>query len=177
MQDNRDRRDHGRSVGRGSNCPLLWTSAQAQAFCSATLVCIASISACVPHKCELAAERATSHIARHSRDRTPTRHQSSDRRQHREQDRDPRQDTSRQRDAFHTELNSRGHTKPEQNDRYQARTDPSKPFQEQLQGQHLQYHERHRDRSSNRDRTAFRFSITTCMFCWALTLVGGRQVL
>lgn len=101
-------------------------------------------------------ERGTSHVARHSRDRTPTRRQSSDRRQHREQDRYPRQDASRQRHAFHTETNSRGHIEPEQNDRYQARTDPSKFYQEQLQGQHLQYHERHRDRSSNRDRTAFR---------------------
>ncbi|DBB14405.1 TPA: hypothetical protein ACH3X3_004704 [Trebouxia sp. C0006] len=130
LYDKRDRRDQARSVGR---------------------------------------ERGTSHVARHSRDRTPTCHQSSDRRQHREQDRDPRQDTSGQRHAFHTELNSRGqqhafhtesssrgYTEPEQHDRYQARTDPSKSYQEQLQGQHRQYHERHRDRSSNRDRTAFR---------------------
>ena len=176
MQDKRDRHDQGRSVGRGSNCPLLWTSAHAQAFCSATLVCIASISACLPFKCELAAERATSDVARHSRDRTPTHHQFSDRRQHREQDRDPRQDISRQQDAFHSEVHDRGHTKPEQYNRYQARTDPSKPYQEQLQGQQLQYHERHRDRSANRDRTAFRLSITTCMSCWVLRLIGGRQI-
>ncbi|DBA74629.1 TPA: hypothetical protein ACH3X2_009495 [Trebouxia sp. C0005] len=101
-------------------------------------------------------EKDTPQVARHSRDRTPTRRQSSDRRQHREQDRDPRRDASRQRHAFHTETNSRGHIEPEQKDRYQARTDPSKSYQEQLQGQHLQYHERHRDRSSNRDRTVFR---------------------
>lgn len=189
MQDNRDRRDQARSVGRGSNCPWLSTIVHAQAFCSATLVCSASISACLPHKCELAAERGTSHIARHSRDRTPTRHQSSDRRHHRERDSDPRQDASGQRHAFHTESNSRGQqhafhtesssrgpTEPEQHDRYQARTDPSKSYQEQLQGQHRQYHERHGDRSSNRDRTAFRLSILTCVFCWALTLIAGRQV-